>query len=147
MKKDRNEELLKVWLRVSVGINNEKVVSDLPYNESLICNLLYCSMLEQPQQELTATDLCRKIRMQKSQMNRTLNSMEEKGLILRERSSLDRRQVFVRLNPDKLGVYQAQHQKILDIIDAIVEKVGVDTADEAVRILNLIADTAAEVLK
>lgn len=144
---NRNEELLNAWLRLSVGVNNGRLASDMPYNESLICNILYCNILTHPQEQMTATDLCRETRMLKSQMNRTLNSMEKKKLIVRERSQKDKRQVYIRLDMTQLEPYQAQHQKILEIVDSIIEKIGADAADEAIRICNLVADTTSEVLK
>ena len=105
MKKNINEELLGAWLKLSVAINNEKVVSDMPYNEALICNILYRNQIHDPLKKLTATDLCNATKMQKSQMNRTLNNMEEKSLIVRERSELDKRQVFVSLNMEQNEIY------------------------------------------
>ena len=98
--KDLNEEVLDAWLRLTTAISNAKLVSDMPYNEALICNLLYNSQKQQPDIPLTATDLCKTTQILKSQMNRTLQSMEDKGLIERERSTLDKRQVFLRLNTD-----------------------------------------------
>lgn len=35
-----NEELLSAWLRLSNTICNERIVTQLPYNEALICNIL-----------------------------------------------------------------------------------------------------------
>ncbi|MDO4322004.1 MAG: helix-turn-helix domain-containing protein [Lachnospiraceae bacterium] len=144
---NRTEQLLKAWLRLSIGINNERLVSGMPYNESLICSILYCNMMEHPGTELTATDLCSKTRMLKSQMNRTLNCMEKKNIIVKERSAKDKRKIFIRLDLAQIEIYQEQHRKILDIVSSIIDEIGIDTADEAIRICNLVADTAAEVIK
>ena len=73
-----------------------------------------------PEDPLTATDLCNTTRMLKSQMNRTLNSMEEKGFITRERSTEDKRQVYVTLNAKQAELYINQHAKILKVLDAII---------------------------
>lgn len=145
-----NEELLDAWLRLTVAINNEKVVSDLPYdmpyNESLICNILYKNQIHDPIRRLTATDLCNETKMQKSQMNRTLNSMEEKNLIIRERSGLDKRQVFISLDMRQLEIYQEQHRKVLQIVDTLVEKIGEEKAEQALELFKTIADIADEVM-
>ena len=37
--KDFNEELLDAWLNLTGAINNEKIVSQLPYNEVIICRI------------------------------------------------------------------------------------------------------------
>ena len=142
MKKNMNEELLDAWLKLSVAINNEKVVSDMPYNEALICNILYRNQIHDPLKKLTATDLCNATKMQKSQMNRTLNSMEEKSLIVRERSELDKRQVFVSLNMEQNEIYERQHVKILEIIDSLTERLGEEKSKQALQLFTMITNIA-----
>ena len=142
-----NETILKSWLRLSLSVNNERLVSDLPYNESLIYHILYYSYLKNPEQAITATDLCRAIRMKKSQMNRTLTNMEKNGWIVRERSSEDKRQIFVHINLDNIDVYQKQHDRILHLIDELIKKIGKEKAEEANRLFTEIADAAETVIK
>ncbi len=142
-----NEELLHAWLRVSTSIVNSRIVSELSYNETLVCNALYRNRLEQGEKPLTATDLCGMTNMLKSQMNRTLNLLEVKGLITRERSTEDKRQVFVRFEPEKADAYQAQHARILKLLDGIIEELGVEQAEEIRTSLIRIADIADGILK
>ena len=146
MKKSINEELLDAWLKLSVAINNEKVVSDMPYNEALICNILYRNQIHDPLKKLTATDLCNVTKMQKSQMNRTLNSMEEKSLIVRERSTLDKRQVFVSLNMEQNEIYERQRAKILEIIDSLTDRIGEEKSEQILELLTMIANIAEEIM-
>ena len=89
-----NEVLLGAWLRISTVINNSRLVSEMSYNESLICNILYRNATEHPEHTMTATDLCAETRILKSQMNRILTQLEEKKLITRERSSEDKRKIY-----------------------------------------------------
>jgi len=65
---------------------------------------------------MTATELCCFTKMLKSQMNRTLNILEEKKLILRERSAADKRQVLILFNMENAQAYEKQHQDILKIV-------------------------------
>lgn len=141
-----NEELLNAWLRVSTSIVNSRIVSELPYNEALVCNALYRNMLVSDK-PLTATDLCARTNMLKSQMNRTLNLLEGKGLIVRERSTEDKRQVFVLFNTDGADVYDVQHTRILKLLDGIIVRLGEDKAADAAATLNRIADIADDILK
>ncbi len=142
-----NEDILQAWLGVSMAINNDRISLDLPYNESLICHLLYHQHLQHDKNYLTATDLCHMTKMQKSQMNRTLTDMEKKGLIVRERSSLDKRQIHVTLKLEQLDAYEKQHEKVLGIIDELVTIIGKEKAEEALAIFHLIADAARKVIK
>lgn len=142
-----NEQLLDAWLTLSTTIINDRIVSEMPYNESLICNILYRNQMQEPAKRLTATDLCSETRMLKSQMNRTLNNMEKKGIISRERSVQDKRQVFVTFHPDRADAFQKQHEKILQMTDAIITKLGVKKTYEIIELFQIISDTADDVLK
>lgn len=141
---NKNEELLHAWLRLCTTISNERITSDMPYNEALICNFLYRNKLMHPDLIPTATDLCRFTKMLKSQMNRTLQCMEEKGIIIRKRSEKDRRQIFVVLNED-CPIYQKQHAKIMKIVETLMTRLGTDNVDQIISIFTKIADTADEV--
>ena len=142
-----NEKILNAWLKLSTSICNERIVSELPYNESLICGILHKNAKEQPEQKITATDLCEKTNIQKSQMNRILNTLEEKGLIFRKRSEKDKRQVYVSINMENAEVYERQHKNILRVVDEIVEKVGKEKAEEIIQLFTLISNKAREVIK
>ncbi len=141
-----NEQLLSAWLRVSTSIVNSRIVSELPYNEALVCNALYRNLVDGEEEPLTATDLCGMTNMLKSQMNRTLNQLEGKGLILRQRSEKDRRRVYVVFNGEGADLYARQHERILGVLDAIIAQLGEEKAAETADILNLIAGIADRVL-
>lgn len=138
--KKMNEEILEAWLQLTIAINNEKIVSEMPLNEILIYRYLYHSQ----DNNVTATDLCHEIGMLKSQMNRTLTSMEEKQLIQRLRSKQDKRQIFVTLNKDQTSLYEKEHERILRIVDRLIERVGMDNAEKALKLFKLIAQIAKE---
>ncbi len=141
-----NEKVLNAWLKLSTTICNERIVSELPYNESLICGILHRNAKENPEKKMTATELCEKTNIQKSQMNRILNMLEEKGLIFRKRSEKDKRQVFVSMNMEKAGIYEEQHNKILNVVDKVLDSVGKDKAEEIVQLFTLISNKAKEVI-
>ena len=135
-----NEALLRAWLRVSTSVINTRIVSEMSYKESLVCNILYQSSKDG--KSLTATELCQATKMLKSQMNRTLNLLEQKQMIIRERSATDKRQVLITFNMAQAGQYEKQHQDILAIIDHIIEKLGPEETSEAISLLLKIADAA-----
>lgn len=138
-----NEEILEAWLKLTSTINNERIVSQLPLNETLICRILY----QNQEKEITATDLCMMTKMQKSQMNRTLTSMESKNIIKRERSIQDKRRIFVTLNDDEIENYEKEHQRILKIVDQVVSRIGYDNAEKALDLFHLITHIAEEEIK
>ena len=142
-----NEVLLGAWLKLSTAINNSRLVSEMSYNESLICNILYRNATESPEKTLTATDLCAETRILKSQMNRILSQLEEKNLITRERSEQDKRKVFIRLTTEQSNAYLKQHEQILKLLDDIIEKLGEEQTKEIIRALNGISNVAGEIIK
>lgn len=135
-----NEELLEAWLQLTSTINNERIVSQMPFNEALICRILY----QNRSNKITATDLCTITKMQKSQMNRTLTSMESKDLVSRVRSTQDKRKIYVTLNEDQIKLYEDEHQRILKIVDTLIERVGVEKAHQVLDLFRLIARIAKE---
>lgn len=141
-----NELLLNSWIRLTTAISNERIVSDMPYNEAIICNILYRNH-RQGGKRLTATDLCQETKMLKSLMNRTLNSMEEKNIIHRERSTTDKRNVYIELNEDKIDIYLTQHSKILKLIDTLIDKYGKENGMKVYQLFEEISEIAEEVLK
>ena len=141
-----NEALLNAWLRLSTSVINNRLVSEMSYNESLVCGILYRHSLKHTDQKLTATDMCAATNMLKSQMNRTLNQLEKKSMITRERSTVDKRQVWLSFNMEQAEAYKKQHDKILQLVDGIVNQLGEDKAMEAIKTLNTVADAANQII-
>ena len=124
-----NEDILEAWLQLSMAINNEKIVSEMPLNEMLIYRYLY----QHQDEQITASKLCEVIDMLKSQMNRTLSSMEEKKLIYRIRSSRDKRRIYVSLNMENAFLYEKEHERILHIVDQLIERVGKENVEKTIQ--------------
>ena len=141
-----SESLLNAWLRLSTSVINPRLVSEISYNESLICNILYNNYCENPEKKITATDLCNQTKMLKSQMNRTLNLLEKKGIIAKERSQEDKRQVWISFDLEHAGLYKTQHDRILKLVDAIIGQVGEEQTTEAIQLINALADAADKVI-
>lgn len=143
---DLNEQLLEAWLKLSSTVSNERIVTDMPYNESVICYHLYYHQIRDPGSCLTATDLCRETKMLKSQMNRTLTRMEQKHVIRRERSTEDKRCIFIALDPEQTKLFQKQHQKILKIIDQMIEKIGYEQAEQILSAFLITIHAAEDIM-
>ena len=134
-----NERVLKSWIHMLMAVNGEHAVSSLTYNEAVICNVLINS-----DQENTATDLCNVMKMQKSQMNRTLTSMEDKGMIRRIRSESDKRQIIIEFIDDEKNPYFSEHEKILKYVDRLLEHFGVDKIENMIELFDYISKIAQE---
>ena len=135
-----NEKILTSWLKMILSVDGEHLVSQLPYNEAVVCNLL----LDNPNKQMTATDLCGITKMQKSLMNRTLTSLESKKLIERIRSKEDKRLVLVKLVNDVNNTFMKQHEKTLKYVDKLINRIGKDKVDEIITLFDSITKIAQE---
>lgn len=120
-----SEELLDGWLSMSMAICNERLVSVMTYNESMVCNLLYKQRAEKGEPP-TATALCAKLQIRKPQMNVILNRLEASGIIERIRSSEDKRKIHIRLTAKGIPVYEAAHREILRLPEMLISRLGED---------------------
>ncbi len=119
----RQEELLQAWIDMSLRIRGNRLVTGFSFNEIVICRILY----EQQQQggkPVTATELCRRMQLLKSQINKILTSMEKQGLIERIRSEEDKRKMEIRLKPGAEHVYLNAHERILRIMNHVCQQLG-----------------------
>ena len=132
-KRQAQEQLLQAWMEMEVCIRGNRLLSDLSMNEMLICNLLYQRRSGDP---VTATELCTRTRLLKSQMNHLLNSMESQGLIRRERNSRDKRAVCVSLCEEAVPRYLREHDHVLEIVGAVCSALGKDDAEALTTLMH-----------
>lgn len=140
------EELLRSWLCLTAVIWNRDLVSGLTYNEAVVSNLLTHQMATDPTHPLTATDLCEKINVQKSQMNQILGSLERRGYLERHRSESDRRQVLLTLTPQGQQAYALSHQIAQTLLSAVEERLGPEGMESLSNYLQIANATVQETL-
>lgn len=134
------EDLLEAYINVSMKLWNERVVQYMPYNEALICHLLRTQQKQHPETSyLTLKQLCDATGILKSQMNKTVASLEESGLIIKERSTSDKRVVKITLNDNNIDIYRKEQENISILVEKIIEKLGIERSYEAISIFNDIA--------
>jgi len=120
------DKLLDSWLNLTSTLWNTRLVASLTYNEAHVMGLLLRhSTQENP---MTATDLIRRTRLLKSQMNKILTALESRGYITRTRAELDKRMIFIRLTQEGTDAYRAEHRNVEDILNQLVDKIGPDRA-------------------
>ena len=140
-----NENLLDAWLEVTALINNERLVRSLSFNEALICNRLWLRAAE-GRPEPSQTELCRETGIHKSLMNRTLNALEEKGLVERVRLEHDKRTARLRLVEENSSLFLEEHRHSLEVVERLVRQMGREQAEQALETLRSISAAAKAVL-
>ena len=137
--KASGEALLQAWLSLTAVICNRRMVSGMTFNEAVVCNHLLHQRQRAPDHPLTATDLCEKTSLLKSQMNQVLSSLEKQGYVIRSRSLADRRQVELSLTAAGEAAYHLAHQNASELLCQLVARNGRETIDALSKQLNLVA--------
>ena len=136
-----NEELLSVWLHLTNVIDNQRLMagnSPLSFNEAMVCGLLLHA--QSKGRPLTASDLCRRTRILKSQMNAILRSLERRGLISCRQSRTDRRRIELELLPKGVALYQEGHQHVRALTDRLIAEMGREQVENLIPMLRQAAN-------
>lgn len=140
------ESLLRAWLELAATIGSREMVSGMTYNEAVVCNHLSHRMKTAPDRPITATELCEKLKIRKSQMNQILTSLENQGYLIRTRNDQDRRQVKLMLTSAGQEAYNAAHNGARELLRAVVARLGDDATQDVIRIFELANATVEEIL-
>lgn len=135
--------LLDAWLRLSSSLWNTRIVNSMTFNEAHVLGIL---LRHQEQEPPTATDLIRRTRLLKSQMNKLLTTLEDKGFIRRERSEQDKRMFRIILTDEGKSAYLAEHAGVTAIMDKLITELGEEKALSLTRDLNEVCTALDDVL-
>ena len=135
--KDRNksEKLLASWVKLSGIIKNSRITKGLMYNEAVVMYFLYSSFKEDSEGAVSIKEIVEKTRMQKSLVNRTVNSLEETGLLIRCSAEGDRRMTYVKCVGERLETFLKVHEESLSIAENIIDIIGEEDAEAFNRIV------------
>ena len=136
--------LLDAWLKLTSTLWNTRLVTSLTYNEAHVMGLLLrYSTDDSP---MTATDLISHTRLLKSQMNKLLTSLEQRGLIVRSRALADKRQIHIRLTPEGETAYREEHKGVEAILNKVIERLGTTRALDIARELTDVTAIVDDIL-
>lgn len=132
------DALLDAWLNLTSILWNTRLVSSLTYNEAHVMGILLRHA--ESEEPLTATDLIRRTRLLKSQMNKILTTLERQGFIIRSRAKADKRLIHIQLTPEGEAAYREEHHGVQALLSQLIEKIGADRALHVARELRDITD-------
>lgn len=113
------EDLLNAWLKMSVCIKGNRILKELSFNEITILNALNGG-------DLTFKMILEKTKMLKSQLNRVLNSLINKKMVISYANNNDKRSIIYSLNNQNREIYDNEHKRILIIMNSIKNSLGED---------------------
>ncbi len=122
--KNRAEDLLLAWVKLTAIVKNSRITKGLAYNEAIIMLCLYRRFKQDGEGLVSASELIKNTGMLKSLLNRTINSLEEKGLLEKVRGISDRRTLYVKCVKDRLDLFIKVHGKSLEVAEKIMNIIG-----------------------
>lgn len=146
MEQQLSEELIRIWLRISGVLKNNRLISSMTFNEIFVCNILY----QQKQSNsalLTATDVGLQMKLLKSQMNKVLNSLEKQGLLRRIRSDEDKRKVYLELVDENIGIYLKEHERVLKMLEQLILTLGEEKVQQVISLMTEVTDSMEGIIE
>ena len=134
---DRSLDLIQAWVQLSCILRNSRFTKALPYNEAIVMLQLY----QAGEQDISIKQITQQTHMLKSQVNRTINALEEKELLERCEATGDRRLGHVRMRKDRLALFLQVHNESLQIAKEIGSIIGPEDTEHFIRISNKLAQS------
>lgn len=128
---DLREQLICSWVALNGMLKDSQMTKGLTYNESIVMLLVYDSYRRDPEGKVSIQSLLKSTRMLKSLMNRTVNSLCERGFLRKEYAG---RSLYVTVCPDRLSDFLQVHNRSLVIAQQIIDLIGQDDAADFIRI-------------
>lgn len=128
-----DEALIIAWVRLTSTLKNTRITKGMIYNEAIVMLIVYNRYREDGEGLVSFRELVSETKMLKSLVNRTIDSLEKKGYLLRL-DGTDKRTTFVKLAKEDLGEYLAVHAQSLELAHRIREIIGTEDARSFIRI-------------
>lgn len=139
MENNLQNELISSWVKLSGMIKNNRITTGLKYNEAIVMLNLYDRYLADGEGLTSIKDIINETGMLKSLVNRTLGSLEQKGLIEYSVGTNDRRTKFVKCIKEKLDMFLDVHNSSTNIAQNIIEIIGEEDAEKFIKIVEKLA--------
>ena len=133
---DKCENLIKSWVKLSAMVKNSRITKGLVYNEAIVMLLAYERYRKDGEGLISIKEITKETNMLKSLVNRTVNSLEQKGFLERCQRQGDKRMVYVKCVVQKLETFLIIHKGSIDIATEIINIVGEEDTNAFIRIVN-----------
>lgn len=140
-----NEDIILSWVHLSALLKSSRITSGLAYNEAVVMLLLYNDFKSGGKGSLPFSKIVEETNMLKSQANRTVASLEQRGLVTKECSPKDKRALLISAIPERMQEFLAVHSNSLALADAICNIIGEEDARVFVRIVEKIVARAGDI--
>lgn len=140
---DLNERIVLSWVQLSAILKSSRITQGMPYNEAIVMLLLYHEYKSTGNARLPLSTVIAKTKMLKSLANRTINSLETKGFLIKAENPEDKRAIDLVAIPERAELFMDVHKRSLLIADEIRNAIGNEDAETFIRIVNKIVSLSA----
>ncbi len=123
-----DEEMITAWVQLTGALKNSRITQGLNYNEAIVMLIAYHRYRKDGEGLVSFKEIVSQTKMLKSLVNRTIGSVERKGLLERCEGK-DKRTTFVRPVKNRLDAFLAVHDRSLALAHAITEVIGEEDAN------------------
>lgn len=143
MELGKDNLILNTMSKILFAFRDKHLLCGLNYPELFACHTVHCN--DKMGKPTRAKDLARVLEISKPGVSKLLNSMEEKGLIVREHRSEDRKAVFVLLTDKALALLEEQKATASVVTKKVFAEMGTDKAKQLVSLVDLFYDSYKKV--
>ena len=122
------EELLRAYINMSVNIKENRLLSDLSFNEIMVMNLIV-------EEERSFKELEERLNILKSQLNRIINDLKAKGLAETYIPLNDKRKLIIKKGHN-IELYNTEHERMLRLMSLVKNKLGEADFKKLIELLN-----------
>lgn len=138
------EEVILSWVRLTGILKNTRLTQGMIYNEAIIMLFVNTRFEKDGVGLVSFKEIVSETKMLKSLVNRTIESLVKKGLLERCDGEEDRRTTYIRPVPENLQSYLEVHGRTLEMVQKIIDIIGVEDAEAFVRLTNKLVEAGFE---
>lgn len=135
-------QLLKAWMNLALHVRENRFLAEIPFNQMALC-----SLLNDAPSGLTAAELCRETGLLKSQMNKEISALDQRGFIIRTGDPADKRRVLITLSPQGADAFSREHQRVMSLFENLSQAMGAEKTLQLAQLLNEAATEASSLIE
>ena len=133
---DLEEIMLKAWINMSVNTRENRLLNELSFNEMLVLNMIQ-------NKECSFKELVNELNILKSQLNRVIQNLVQKKLIIAYNPENDKRSLMIKKG-NNTELYKQEHARMIEIMKKIRKQIGEEDTLKLIYLLNQVASLVKE---
>lgn len=122
MDNERIQQLMAIMQRLHKNNQQMKLHIGIPHSEYSV--LLHLACVEKADEGVSIGDISEHIQISKPAVSQIVNALEDKGLVARIGTKMDRRVVFVTLTPEGVALVNKTRNLLSERLVAVFDKMG-----------------------